>query len=65
MNDSYSGLHMSAGRHHVGGITALQFARDRHSFATSDLARIADQQQLLSSMLTEAISSGTLTNPVS
>ena len=64
VNDSYSGLHMSAGRHHVGGIRALQFARDRHSFALSDLARIADQQQLLSSVLSEAVSSGTLTNPV-
>ncbi|HEX7994188.1 MAG TPA: LCP family protein [Streptosporangiaceae bacterium] len=64
VNDPYSGLHMSAGRHHVNGIRALQFARDRHSFALSDLARIADQQQLLSSVLSEAASSGTLTNPV-
>jgi LCP family protein required for cell wall assembly len=64
VNDSYSGLHMSAGRHHVNGIRALQFARDRHSFARSDLARIADQQQLLSSVLSEAASSGTLANPV-
>ena len=64
VNDHYTGLHMSAGLHHVNGITALKFARDRHSFATSDLARIGDQQQLLSSVLSEAISSGTLTNPV-
>ncbi len=64
VNDPYSGLHMSAGRHRVGGIRALQFARDRHSFALSDLARISDQQQLLSSVLSEAASSGTLTNPV-
>jgi LCP family protein required for cell wall assembly len=64
VNDPYSGLHMSAGRHRVGGIRALQFARDRHSFAQSDLARIADQQQLLSSVLAKAVSSGTLTNPV-
>jgi len=64
VNDPYSGLRMSAGRHHVDGLTALEFARDRHSFALSDLARIGDQQQLLSSMLGEAISSGTLANPV-
>ena len=64
VNDPYSGLRMSAGRHHVGGIRALQFARDRHSFALSDLARISDQQQLLSSVLAKAVSSGTLTNPV-
>jgi LCP family protein required for cell wall assembly len=64
VNDPYSGLHMSAGRHHVDGITALKFARDRHSFARSDLARISDQQQLLASVLSEAVSSRTLTNPV-
>jgi LCP family protein required for cell wall assembly len=64
VDDSYSGLHMAAGMHHVDGITALEFARDRHSFATSDLARIQDQQQLLSSMFKEAVSSGTLANPV-
>ncbi len=64
VDDSYSGLHLSKGVHHVNGITALEYARDRHSFATSDLARIQDQQRLLSSMLTEAISSGTLANPV-
>jgi LCP family protein required for cell wall assembly len=63
VDDPYSGLRMAAGRHHVGGLTALEFARDRHSFALSDLARISDQQQLLSSMLSEAVSSGTLANP--
>jgi len=63
VDDPYSGLHLSAGRHHVGGIVALQFARDRHSFALSDLTRIADQQQLISSVIAEAASSGTLTNP--
>lgn len=63
VDDTYSGLHMSAGRHHVHGVTALEFVRDRHSFALSDLARINDQHQLLSSMLREAISSGTLTDP--
>jgi LCP family protein required for cell wall assembly len=64
VDDPYSGLRMTAGVHHVNGITALEFARDRHSFATSDLARIKDQQQLLSSLFKEAISSGTLTDPV-
>lgn len=64
VDDPDSGLHISAGMHHVGGVTALEFARDRHSFAASDLARIGDQQQLLSSMLSEVISSGTLANPV-
>ena len=64
VDDRYSGLRMSAGLHHVSGITALEYARDRHSFAASDLARLQDQQRLISSALTEAISSGTLANPV-
>jgi len=64
VDDSYSGLHLSAGLHHVDGVTALAFARDRHSFATSDLARIDDQQQLLSSAFTEATAAGVVANPV-
>jgi len=64
LDDPYSGLDLSAGMHHVDGITALAYARDRHSFATSDLARIQDQQRLLSSALSEAIHSGLLANPI-
>jgi LCP family protein required for cell wall assembly len=64
VDDPYSGLHLSAGLHHVNGVTALKYARDRHSFAASDLARITDQQSLLASLLQEAISSGTLANPL-
>jgi len=63
VDDSYTGLRMSAGMHHVDGVTALKFARDRHSFAASDLARISDQQQLLSSLFAEATTSGVLANP--
>ncbi len=64
VDDRYSGLRMSAGMHHVNGVTALEYARDRHSSARSGLARIQDQQHLISSALTEAISSGVLANPV-
>jgi LCP family protein required for cell wall assembly len=64
VNDSDSGLQLSAGPHHVDGVTALKFARDRHSFATSDLARIADQQQLLASLFAQATAAGVLANPV-
>ena len=64
LDDPYSGLDLSAGMHHVDGITALAYARDRHSFATSDLARIQDQQRLLSSALSAAIHSDLLTNPI-
>ncbi len=64
VDDPDSGLRMSAGPHHVDGITALEFARDRHSFPTSDLARIQDQQQLISSALIKGMNSGMVTDPV-
>lgn len=64
VDDIDSGLHLSAGPHHVDGVTALKFVRDRHSFATSDLARIADQQQLLASLFAQATASRVLANPV-
>ena len=63
IDDPYSGLHMSAGKHHVDGVTALKFARDRHSFALSDLARIRDQQQLLSSLFAKATRAGIIADP--
>jgi LCP family protein required for cell wall assembly len=63
VNDAYSGLNLSAGVHHVNGITALEYARDRHSFAASDLARIDDQQQLMATILSKAASTGTLSDP--
>jgi LCP family protein required for cell wall assembly len=64
VDDPDSGLHLSAGVHHVDGVTALKYARDRHSFAASDLARITNQQSLLASLLQEAVSSGALANPL-
>ena len=64
VDDAYSGLHLSAGVHHVDGITALEFARDRHSFAASDLARIDDQQQLMSTILSKAIEHRDAQRPV-
>jgi LCP family protein required for cell wall assembly len=64
VKDRYSGLRLAAGVHHVNGITALKYARDRHSFPMSDLARIDHQQSLLASLLREAISSHTLANPI-
>jgi LCP family protein required for cell wall assembly len=64
VDDPDSGLHLSTGVHHVDGVTALKYARDRHSFAASDLARITNQQSLLASLLQEAVSSGTLANPL-
>jgi LCP family protein required for cell wall assembly len=62
--DSYSGFKgLAAGCHNLGGTQAIAFVRDRHSFATSDLQRIADQRAFLSALLAKATSPGVYLNP--
>jgi LCP family protein required for cell wall assembly len=51
MDDDYSGAHFVAGPTHLNGAQALEFARDRHSFANGDLTRTADQGLLIVSAL--------------
>jgi LCP family protein required for cell wall assembly len=64
VDDPHSYLHLSKGRHHVNGNTALKFARTRYSFAGGDLDRIKNQQQLIGSMIHKVLSAGTLLNPL-
>jgi LCP family protein required for cell wall assembly len=63
LNDSYSGVHLSAGCHNLNGDQALAFVRDRHSFATEDLQRIQDQRAFLSALLKKATSPGVYLDP--
>jgi len=63
INDSYSGVHLSAGCHNLNGDQALSFVRDRHSFATEDLQRIQDQRAFLSALLKKATSPSVYLNP--
>src|SRR5579863_6356196 len=63
IDDSYSGVHLSAGCHNLNGTQALAFVRDRHSFATEDLQRIQDQRAFLSALLKKATSPGVYLNP--
>lgn len=62
-NDKDSGDYLTAGTHRVNGKAALAFARDRKSFSAQDLARIKDQQYLISVLLHKVLSAGTLANP--
>lgn len=64
VNDVKSRLVLSAGRHHIDGATALAFVRDRHSFASGDIQRIKNQQQLIGSLIHKVLSAGTLINPL-
>lgn len=65
VNDPYVGLNLSAGEHTLVGAQALAFVRSRHGVGDgSDLGRISDQQQFLSSLLRTSTSAGVLSNPV-
>jgi LCP family protein required for cell wall assembly len=63
INDTYSGVNLSAGCHNLNGSQALAFVRDRHSFATSDLQRIQDQRAFLKALLNKSTTPGVYLNP--
>jgi LCP family protein required for cell wall assembly len=52
IRDVHTGLNLSAGNHTLVGVEALQFLRIRHGIGDgSDLGRISNQQQFMSSMV--------------
>ena len=63
LQDSNSGVNLSAGCHNLDGAQALSFVRDRHSFTNQDLQRIADQRAFLKALLSKATSPGVYLNP--
>lgn len=65
IDDSFTGLHLSAGAHSLQGSDALAFLRSRHGVGDgSDLARISSQQVFLSALLRQVTADGTLSKPV-
>ena len=65
IDDTYTGLQLSAGQHTLAGQDALAFLRSRHGVGdSSDLARISSQQVFLSALLRKVTADGTLSNPV-
>jgi len=64
INDSNTGLHLKAGEHTLKGTKALQFLRIRHGIGDgSDLGRISNQQQFMSSLVRKLQSGGVLGDP--
>jgi LCP family protein required for cell wall assembly len=64
IDDSNTGLHLSKGVHTLKGNKALQFLRIRHGIGDgSDLGRISNQQQFMSSMVRKLQSQSVLSNP--
>ncbi|WP_434810935.1 LCP family protein [Microbacterium sp. bgisy189] len=64
IKDSHTGLDLEAGEHTLVGAEALQFLRIRHGIGDgSDLGRISNQQQFMSSMVRKLQSGGVLADP--
>jgi LCP family protein required for cell wall assembly len=65
VNDPFSNLHLSAGKHVITGDQALAFVRTRHGVGNGgDLGRIELQQEFFSSLIQKVESQGTLSNPL-
>jgi len=63
-HDTYTGINLTAGQHHLNGEQALAFVRQRYGLALGDIDRIKRQQQFLASMMRQVESAGTLANPL-
>lgn len=63
MDGNGSGFKMSAGVHHISGVTALEFVRQRHFLPNGDLDRAARQRYFLTQAFNKVASAGTLLNP--
>src|SRR5580692_9255985 len=64
LHDYNSGVNLKAGCQTLDGAQALEFVRDRHSFADEDLQRIQDQRAFLKALLDKATSPGVYLNPL-
>jgi LCP family protein required for cell wall assembly len=62
-SDGGSGLVLSAGRHSIKGVVALEFVRQRHNLPNGDLDRTARQRYFLTQAFKKVASAGTLVNP--
>ena len=64
ISDPNSGLNITAGEHHIDGLTFLEFWRARYSIADgTDLKRIDRDDLLLAEMFRGIVSSGLLSSP--
>ncbi|WP_127473301.1 LCP family protein [Microbacterium sulfonylureivorans] len=64
IKDPYTGIDWPAGPRNVQGIEALQFLRTRYGLENgSDLARISNQQQYMSSLARRLVSEEVLSDP--
>lgn len=58
------GVTFHQGINHLDGSQALTYVRQRHELSRGDLDRVQRQQEVLRAIMTQTISSGTLSNPL-
>lgn len=63
VDDPVAHIHFDPGTQTLDGDQALQYVRERHSTANSDLGRMKRQQAFIASMVARVKSAGTLTRP--
>lgn len=64
VNDPMSGLKLTAGEHHIGGVMALKFWRTREAIGNgSDIQRIQRDQFLMAQVVQGVLHSGLLSSP--
>jgi len=63
VDDPVAHIHFDAGTQKLNGDQALQYVRERHSTANSDLGRMKRQQAFIASMIGKVMDAGTLTRP--
>ncbi len=64
IKDKYTGINWGPGPRTIQGVEALQFLRTRHGLENgSDLARISNQQQYMSSLARKLVSDEVLSDP--
>lgn len=61
--DEFSGANFTKGVQTLQGPDALSFVRQRHGLPRGDLDRIVRQQAFMASLVNQALTTGTLTNP--
>lgn len=59
----YSHLVMSAGKHRIRGVQALEFVRQRHGLTNGDLDRVKRQRYFITAAFRQITSAGVLFNP--
>ncbi|MFL6151352.1 MAG: LCP family protein [Ornithinibacter sp.] len=63
VDDNVAHIHFDAGTQRLDGARALQYVRERHSTANSDLGRMKRQQAFIASMIGKVMSANTLARP--